>query len=66
MRCLLARRRRMGGLDRSTESAAHDLFPQDIEERHPHPVVERIDDRDVRAAGGGAAGDQAHVDKCVA
>lgn len=48
MRCFLARRRRMGSLEASTESAAHDLFMEDIEQRHL--LVERIDDRDVRAA----------------
>jgi hypothetical protein len=48
MRCLLARRRRLGSLDAEAESAAYQLFMEDIDQRHLG--VEPLEDADARAA----------------
>ena len=48
IRCLLARHRRMGGLDEQAEARTYGVFVQDVDKRHL--TVEPLDDADVRAA----------------
>lgn len=48
MRCLLARRRRLGTIDARGESAAYQLFLQDVDQRYLD--VKPVEDANVRAA----------------